>query len=344
MPIDLFSPQVAIAAQHPIFRMMTEEIYGPERAELSHWAEGFEDRDGKFVKEFQTTFESSFWELYLFAALKELGLPTDPRHHAPDFVVEGKVPFCLEATIAKPPAGGQPAYGFSTARPPKDFTDFNIESTLRICNSFDAKVKKYRSSYSKLTHVQDKAFVIGIASFDRPHAHFAASRPILAALYGLYHDEAATRPGDTKVESYNVTAAPKNASTNIEVGLFCDDTYADVSAVVYSSLATWGKLRALADNPDAISAYCTLHPNPGNLLPIMRSAMKKDYREHLMDGLYVLHNPFARHPLPSGLLSHPRLCEVSVASDGELIMTAPDDFLLLRMIQTMKVTDVPEQA
>ena len=28
--------------------------------------------------------------------------------------------------------------------PPKDFTDFNIESTLRICNSLDTKVRKYR--------------------------------------------------------------------------------------------------------------------------------------------------------------------------------------------------------
>lgn len=32
---------------------------------------GFEDRDGKFVKEFQTTFNSSFWELYLFACLRD---------------------------------------------------------------------------------------------------------------------------------------------------------------------------------------------------------------------------------------------------------------------------------
>lgn len=344
MPIDLFTPQVATDVQHPIFQMMQADIYAPERAVLSQWAKGFEDRDGKFVKELQTTFESSFWELYLFAALKEWGLPIDPRYHAPDFVVAGDAPFCLEATIANPPAGGQPAYGFSMAPPPKDFTNFNIESTLRICNSFDAKVKKYRRSYSKLRHAQDKPFVIGIASFDRPHAHFAAGRPIMAALYGLYHDEAATKPGDTHVTSYNVTAAPKNADTKIEVGLFCEDTCAEVSAVVYSSLATWGKLRALADNPDALSTYCTLHPNPGSLLPILRSAMKRDYSEHLMDGLYVLHNPFARHPLPPGLLSHPRLCEVTVAPDGELIMNAPDDFLLLRMLKTMKISGAPLQA
>lgn len=338
MPIDLFTHQVDVDTQHAIFKMMNEAPYGQERALLAKWAEGFEDRDGKFVRELQTTFESSFWELYLFAALKELSLPINLRHHAPDFVVDGEVPFCLEATIAKPPAGGEPAYGFPMATPPKDFTDFNIESTLRICNSFDAKVKKYRKSYLNHAHVEGKPFVIGIASFDRPHSHFASGRPILAALYGLYHDEAATKPGDTHVASYNVTAAPKNANTNIEVGLFCDDSHAEVSAVVYSCLATWGKLRALADNPEAPSVYTTLHPNPGSLTPVVRTARKRDYTEHLMDGLYVLHNPFARHPLPSGLLSHPRLCEVRVTDDGELIMNAPDDFLLLRMLQSIKLT------
>lgn len=338
MPIDLFTHQVDADTHHPIFKMMNEAPYGPERAVLAQWAEGFADRDGKFVRELQTTFESSFWELYLFAALKEWGLPIDLRHHAPDFVVEGEVPFCLEATIANPPAGKEPAYGFPMAAPPKDFTDFNIESTLRICNSFDAKIKKYRKSYLNHAHVEGKPFVIGIASFDRPHSHFASGRPILAALYGLYHDEAATKPGDTHVVSYNVTAAPKNANTNIEVGLFCDDSHAEVSAVVYSCLATWGKLRALADNPEAPSVYTTLHPNPGSLTPVVRTTWKRDYAEHLMDGLYVLHNPFARHPLPPGLLSHPRLCEVRVADDGELIMNAPDDFLLLRMLQSIKLT------
>lgn len=339
MPIDLFSLLIDARSQHAVFKMISEDSYAPERAVLAQWTEGFEDRDGKFVKELQTTFESSFWELYLFAALKEWGLPIDFRHHAPDFVVEGPAPFCLEATIANPPVGGQPAYGFPMAPPPKDFTEFNIESTLRICNSFDAKVRKYRESYINHAHVQGKPFVIGIASFDRPHSHFASGRPILAALYGLYHDEAATKPGDTHVASYNVTAAPKNANTNIDVGLFCNDSYADVSAVVYSCLATWGKVRALADNAEALIMFTTLHPNPGSLFPTIRNTWNGEYSEHLMDGLFVLHNPFAKHPLPPGLLGHPRLCEVTVAEDGELIMDLPDDFLLLRMLKSIKITE-----
>ena len=47
-----------------------EQEYGSERAVLENWAQGFEDRDGKFVQEFQLTYESSFWELYLYAALR----------------------------------------------------------------------------------------------------------------------------------------------------------------------------------------------------------------------------------------------------------------------------------
>ncbi|CRM45595.1 hypothetical protein [Pseudomonas sp. 24 E 13] len=335
MPIDLFRPLTTAEKQHPIFKMMLKNGFEPERDVLLQWANGFEDRDGKFVKEFQTTFESSFWELYLFAALKEWGLPVDLRYHTPDFLVGGSVPFCLEATIANPPVGGQPAYGFSQVDLPANFTEFNVESTLRICNSFDSKVKKYRTNYSKLVHVQNKPFVIGIASFDRPHAHFASGRPILAALYGMYHDEEATQFGDTRVPSYNVSAAPKTQNTHIDVGLFCDDSYPEISAVIYSSLATWGKVRALADNPRAMTAYTTLHPNHGSIMPIVRGAMKKDYSENLMDGLFVLHNPFAKHPLPRGLLGHPRLCEVTIADDGELIMEAPDDFLLLRMLNSI---------
>lgn len=332
MTLDLFTPVIPDEHQHPIFRMLLGEMYSPERNVITEWANGFVDRDGKFITEFQKTFESSFWELYLHATIKNFGFEINLKHHAPDFIIDGPTPFALEATIAAPPAGGKPPIGATKEELPKDFTDFNIESTIRICNSFDSKVKKYRKSYSNLAHVQDKPFVIGIASFDRPHSHFAAGRSILAALYGLYHDEAATKPADTRVPSYNVTAAPKNENTDIDVGLFCDDSYPEVSAVIYSCLATWGKVRALADNPDAMTAYCTVHPRKNSIYPEIRNTTKQNYTEHLLDGLYVLHNPFAKHPIPTGLLKHERLCEVSVADDGELIMDAPDDFLLLRML------------
>lgn len=47
-----------------------------------------------------------------------------------------------------------------------------------------------------------------------------------------------------------------------------------------------------------------------------------------MDGLWVLHNPYAKQPIADEVLSHQRVAEVRVALDGELLISAPDDFLL----------------
>lgn len=333
--MNLFQPKVSEDKLHPVFKLILHERYEAERALLQRWADRFVDRDGKFVQEFQTTFESSLWELYLSEALREWRLPVDMSHHAPDFVVGGQHPFGLEATIAAPPAGGKPAHGYSVEDCPDDFTQFNIQSTLRICNSFDAKVKRHRKYYSNLSHMSDRAFVIGIAAFDRPLAHFSASRPIVAALYGLYYDEAATSPGAKKVTSYNVSSAPKNENTDIDVGLFCDDTYSDVAAVIYSSLVTWGKVRALADNPNAMTVYTTFHPAEDQLRANVRTALKRDYSEHLLDGLYVFHNPFARQPLPPTVFDHPRITQMTMAPDGELLGVGPRDFLLARMLNSV---------
>lgn len=312
--------------------------FEPERAALASWAEGFQDRDGKFVQELQLTFESAFWELYLHAVIKELQLVPDMSFDAPDFVIVQPHAFCIEATIAGPAQGGQPAFGYDARQDlPEDFTAFNIEAAIRICNAFDAKVRRYRNRYAELPQAKDRPYVIAIGAFDRPYAHFASSRAILAALYGLYFDEAATPKGAINVVRYNVGAAPKTATADVPVGLFCDDSYADVSAVIYSPLATWGKLRAMADNPGAKTIYQTFHPGDNGLLPTIRTRRKREYQEHLVDGLYVLHNPFAHRPLPPDALSHPRLSEIAMDPSGELLFRAPDDFLLVRTLRSVMV-------
>lgn len=336
--LDLFTPLVPPDRLHPIFKMILQDHFLPERTVLQDWACGFHDRDGKFVQEFQSTFESSFWELYLNACVREMGFEVDMSVASPDLVTTGSDPILIEATIAAPPAGGKPAFNYDASDIPNDFDRFNREAALRVCNSFDAKVKRYRNYYANLPHAMDKPYVIAIGVFDRPLAHMAASRPIIAALYGLYHDEEATIAlGAENLISYNVSAVAKNERTDIPLGLFCSDEYAEVSAVIYSPVATWGKVRALAKNPSALTVYTTLHPNPHDLIPAMKRAAKVDYVEHLLDGLYILHNPFARRPIAQSVFSHPRLAQCRVSEDGELQFQAPDDFLLMRTLTSVRV-------
>jgi len=335
--IDLFTPRIPSADFHPVFAMLLQDEFAPERAVLQEWAHDFQDRDGKFVQELQSTFESGLWELYLHASFRELGLKLDMSFSSPDFVVTGPRELIIEATVAAPPLGGKPAYNYDVSDIPTDFNKFNSDATLRICNSFDSKIKRYRNYYSQLPQSVDKPYVIAIGAFDRPLAHMAASRPILAALYGLYHDEEETMlQRASAVISYNVAAATKTDTKDIPVGLFCTDQYRDVSAVIYSALATWGKIRALADNPSARTVYTTYHPNSKRLAATVKTTLKKDYREQLLDGLYILHNPFAENPIKTGTLHHPRVAQCRVAEDGELQIEAPEDFLLLRSLISVR--------
>ena len=227
--IDLFKDVAPLNKQHPIYRLMKSDVYAPERAVLSNWSKGFLDRDGKFCHEFQTSFEPCLWELYLHAYLKEIGVEIDFSYDAPDFIVSGKEQLSIEATIAAPPIGGSPPFGIGKSDIPEDLNQFNNESTLRISNSFVSKVKKYRERYSKLPQSANKPFVIAIASFDRPHSQLAAMRPVVSALYGLYHDEEATISSKSdRIISYNVDGVVKNKNTNIELAYFCSDDYSDI--------------------------------------------------------------------------------------------------------------------
>jgi len=335
--IELFKPIAPQDKWHPVFKMLMDPSNRPEQQVLEAWAEGFEDRDGKFVYEFQTTFESCMWELYLHACLKELGTTINLKHHAPDFVVDGPTKFCMEATIAAPAVGEQPPIGYDPRELPKDFNLFNSQAAIRLTNSLTSKLAKYRKSYCKLPHVQGRPFVIAVAPFDRAFSHFAVNRPIVAALYGVHYDEEAAiamGPSAKEIPRIDVSGAIKPNGASVPMGLFCDGQNKEISAVVFSTVASWGKIRALADKPHGKFIFRTLHPAKSGLKPEVRVATKANYREHLLDGLHVFHNPFAEFPLTPDTLAHERIAQFIL--DGEEVEeVAPHDFLLMRMVQAI---------
>ena len=338
MALDLFSPVLHQRKQHPIFRRLCEPKYGPERDVLVDWSRGFVDRDGKFVNEFQSTFESSMWELYVHACIREMGGVLDFGYARPDFVTTlREVSLCVEATVAQPPEPGTPACGVGPPDIPDDLNEFNRDATVRICTRFAAKSDHYIQEYSKLDHAAEQPFVIAIAPFDRPLSHLAHNRPILAALYGLYFDEERTiATGSRRVIRYPVSSVWKSRSTELPIGFFGGKRHEHISAVIYSPVAGMGKIRALAEHPTDQIMFTTIHPSSQSIAPIVRQTPKSDYREHLLDGLYIFHNPHARYPLGLDTFAHERVAQVWVAEDGQLVDTAPDDFLQFRMALTIR--------
>jgi hypothetical protein len=187
--MDLFSPVVDASKFDPVFATLLKVNNLYDQAVVQEWAKGFVDRDGKFVREFQTTFHASFWELYLHACLKHLDCEIDFSHASPDFVVTGPWPFLVEATVALHGERGTSISETSLKTFPTSLNEFNRQAIIRLANSVISKKRKYNDSYKDLPHVAGKPFVLAIAPFDRPFAWIQCQRAIEALLFQYYVDE-----------------------------------------------------------------------------------------------------------------------------------------------------------
>ncbi len=301
--MNLFAPLTDSRKFHKHFSSVVSEPENYSRKVLSQWAEGFVDRDGKFVKEFQTTFNSSFWELYIFACLKELGFAVDFSFDRPDFIVNtDDLSFCIEASISNSAIGTpdecQASYDEKTLKTMdrESLIDF---ATIRLSNTLTSKYKKLMNNYSKLDQVKDKPFVIAIAPFEQPFSYLQNDQAITRVLYGFdkfIHKDFPEKNERIIFGQKDIGSIPKSADIDIPLGYFAKGQMNEVSAVIFSNTATFGKVRALSDDPGDLF-FESVRYNDFGLRPFHTVLPKKKYHETLLDGLHIFHNPFATYPL-----------------------------------------------
>jgi hypothetical protein len=330
----LFDPIVGAEQQHPNFQLLLRAGNSFNFAVLNDSAKGFFDRDGKFVEEFQTTFNSCFWELYLFAVLKEYGMPVDFSKASPDFCVPS-LNFNIEATSASNAQGTEPENAQQSSTPPPDLNAFNLRSIIRVSNSLTAKHLKYVESYAKLDHVKDRAYVVAVTNFDQPFSFIACQRPIEAVLYGYYvNEERYLATGrESRIEGEELLRVFKDSGSPIDLGLFCTPAYKEISAVIFNGCATMGKVRALSADPNPRIIFTALRLNPASNKPHFIKQPKQEYKENLLDGLRIYHNPFATHPLEPGLFRKNSVFQWYFEGNETLVEQHEGD-LLFRSVQT----------
>jgi hypothetical protein len=343
--MDLFAVAVAEEKIHPNFRA-TLDAAPEDRKVIEEWGSGFLDRDGKFVIEFQTTYNSSFWELYLFACLKALGHQVDFGHDAPDFVVPGpQYAFCLEATTANHAQGSSPEWSAT----PEGLIELDNragivdEATIRLANAVSSKHQKFVARYAQLPHVQGLPFVLAVAPFEQPHFRVQNSQAIRRVLYGYdstpYEVITGVGVDDLTVtggEFFDVPSAQKPSGAEIALGFFRDGRMSDISAIVFSSTATWGKVRALSADPNPNVWFEFLRYNAFGPEPIHDVLPKTKYREPLLDGLCVFHNPFANNPLPWEVFHSLGVVQETWDSQNEPHVVAAHGTLIQRTVITVQ--------
>jgi len=334
--MDLFTPVVEEAAQHPNFSTILKWPNGFNCDVLNEWARDFVDRDGKFVREFQTTFDSCFWELCLFAVLKHFGLSVDFSFPAPDFVVTDHGGMNIEATVASHAQGSSPEHAKKGAPIPADLNEFNRQVILRIRNSIDAKHRKFTDSYSALDHVKGRPFILAVTAFDNPYAILACQRDVEAVLYGYYVDEERFLQEGGQLRGQYLGIVKKDSGSPVPLAIFGNKDFEWLSAVMFSSCATWGKIRALSSDPNPKITFRTVKHNLTGVKAHASAARKAEYNESLLDGLRIYHNPSATHQLDKSIFRHKDVFQSYYSEqDKDWVYEDRDGLLLFRTVQTV---------
>jgi hypothetical protein len=274
--------------------------------------------------------------LYLFAVLKHFGLHVDFSVSSPDFFVTNDGGMNLEATVALHAQNAHPEHARRRAEDiPEDLNELNRQTILRIRNSLAAKETKYAKLYSSFAHVQNRPFVLGITAFDGPFGRLACQRAIEAVLSGYYVDEEKfLREGGT-LRGRSLDSVKKDNLSDVSVGIFADEKFAWLSAVAFSSCASWGKVRALSADPNPNIFFESIRLNATSVIPHVVRTRKTQYSESLLDGLRVYHNPSATHKLDVGTFRHPDVFQSYFSEkDGEWMYDQRDGLLLYRSVFT----------
>jgi hypothetical protein len=332
--MNLFRQVVDDKNLHPNFRNTMQKPYESARSVISSWAEGFPDRDGKFVIEFQTTFNSSFWEPYMFAVLTKFGFTVDFSFAAPDFVVVQPYQFCIEAVTAQASVGAlnewevqlKSFFGDMKNLQQAELVD---QATVRLANAISGNLNQY----SQLPHVVGKPFVLAVAPFEQPFFFMQLNRAINRVLFG-YDGERNAETG--KSESQWMRTIKKPNGSDIPLAYFTNPGMENLSAILFSNTATFAKVQALTRSTDFKRVLRVLRFDAATRKLVQTVHEGTDYYETLLDGLSVYYNPFAKYALPRALFSGSEVAHYSFTpDDGTMQFDVPDKALFHRLSATV---------
>ncbi|WP_114635726.1 hypothetical protein [Vibrio splendidus] len=369
--MDLFTPIVKEKRLHPLFkRVIQDKTYQPAIAVINEWSNGLLGRKGeseKFIKEFQTTFNSSLWELYLNKSFLELGFDIDYSKESPDFNLthpSGRH-VCVEAVTANNQLNESDEYyttkSFSESIH-TDNGDFLDKSTIKLIGKLKDKKSLFigandkKHPYSSLEHVKGNPFVVAVAPFDNHLSFTQNNMAINRVLYGINPPKGNSI---SEMVSEKITHIMNHNDNRIELGIFTNDSYKEISAVIFSTTGMFGKAvvqsgisnfiratkyrqmeRSVFLEKEGIEKLGTSHTQlgKGNDLFTMRfpsgdyicgSDMhlyhSSKHQESHLDGLHIYYNPFAEVPLDKDLFSAYELTQNDYDTENEEMISIHND-------------------
>lgn len=325
MTLNLFGQLKGIDDEklNPKFKTLRNNLFR-EKLILQRWTEKFEDRDNKIIKEFQQTFHSSFWEFYLYAVFTEMGCKFDFSQNRPDFIIDTPSRILVEAVASEINKVNGRSESTRNANdtssmllPPHkqpDFFEVLDEAITRYSNSISKKNGKYKEYVACPWISGDEPYVIAVGSYAQVNYGREYIYPMMALLFGEYYD-----PFQKKYIDKTFIKKP-GTDVDIPLGLFRDNKFSDISAILFSCTMTLGKLTSLANSSEE-------WPEINHVINIRHDFEEPYYKlqkvspqnpEFLTDGLFVFHNPYAKNKLDISLFQQTNALQVYI-KDGEML-------------------------
>lgn len=322
-PVDLLRvpPDADTTKLHPYFKILLETPgRAPARAVVREIGPWLAPSDPHFVQEFQFNhFDQRLWELYLWAAFRELGF--DITHlEAPDFLCEAPgISFAIEATTVAPSTSG-PLAAHPEPKTREEMADFLANyMPMKFGSSLLSKLNKRDAqgrAYWEREDTKDKPFVLAIADFhkqadqDQPGSMTFSHSALWPYLYG-HRVSWEMVDGELKV-SFSENKKHVYGSKEIPSGFFDLPGCENISAVLFSNAGTIAKFDRMgvvagfgAPNFKYMRAGFRFNPDPSATIGLTFCDDVSDpaYIEGWADELQIFHNPKARIPLDHAWLS-----------------------------------------
>ena len=316
-PLDFFTPVVEAKNQHPNFSaLISRRGYSPALDLLAEMMHYFEDVDGNFVQQFQSTgFDARLWELYLYALFTELGYRFNREHAAPDFHCQGLLgEFFLEATTVNPSAEA-PALTDSTRQA---YFDHYVPSSSEV--RFHETQEEILGTPTRWGYPLFSQCKISTHS-----SMIWSSSALVEYLYGIRQVERKRADGSAEIVSEPVETYMWEGK-EIPSGFFLQPDTENISAVLANpsgTISKFNRIGFLAGFGDrnirmlrkGICYRDTLMPQW-----FVDEVHSPDYHETWCEGLSVYHNPRANQPLSTDAI--PGAAHHS-SQDGRIVSRLP---------------------
>lgn len=330
-PVDFFTPVVPINRLNPNFlKLRDEEVFSAAKGIIVEMMRWYEDADGNFIEQFQTTgFDARIWELYLFAAFREMFYTTDKTYPAPDFLCKNlDDQFYVEAVTVNPTrdkAGNiVPEPSFNSR---EDFDNYRLHyMPIKFGSPLTSKLAK---RYWNLPHVAGTPLLLAVQDFSSPQSMLRSRSAFETYMYGYAHDW--ERDGDGKLKIIpRKLASHKWGAKEIPSGFFDLPEAENVSAVVFSNSGTISKFNRMGKLAGFGSPRLRLErigfavdhdPNATEPEKFRHFVNAPDYTESWSEGLDVWHNPRAKIPLDVQAL--PTVAHHHLRPDGQVKSVTP---------------------